>query len=1023
MIALICAHLAVALLAPWIVRRMGARAFWILAVPPAVTAIWALASAPRIIGGAPLLEIVPWVPSIHLELAFRMDALSWILTLVVSIIGFLVLVYCSGYFTDDEPGLGRFGACLLAFAGAMLGLVTSDDVLVLFIFWEFTTILSYLLIGHRPESRASRSAAMEALVVTTFGGLAMLVGFVMLGESTGSYRLSVILEDGASGPLTSAAVVLLLAGAVSKSALVPFHFWLPGAMAAPTPVSAYLHAAAMVKAGVYLVARLAPAYADLPVWRPIVFVLGGATMIVGALAALKQTDIKLLLAYGTVSQLGFLVILNGAGTPKAALAGLAVLLAHALFKSSLFLVVGAIDHATGTRDLRKLTGLRTRLPILFWAAVISAGSMAGLPPMVGFVGKEVAYSAFTASLEKALTSEFAILGDSEAAVDLAVLVVLVGGSVLTLMYSVRFIRGAFSTKPGVEPRELHTLPRAVVIVPAVLAVLTLVAGPVSSLFEQPLLAHAALLGEPPASAHLGLWHGINVALFLSTMTWALGFGLDALVHEKHGVPQDARVQRTGAGQAAYRRVMRTLDRVSLEVTGALQRGSLPLSLGLIVTVYVAVGGWATIVGGFDWAGADMVVAASVGQFVGAAAVAFAAVAAVRSRRRLRAVLLVGATGYGCAYLFLLHGAPDLALTQVLVETLSIIVFVLVLRRLPGRFDDEPWNMGRRLRILLGIGVGTLAAAMTYIMPAARTAPPASAEMAEVAYEFGGGRNIVNVILVDMRAWDTMGELSVVLAAATGIASLVFLRETNVEGARRKLSEVLARRARVTNAEVGSRWLAESGLMPERRAVVLEVVTRLIFHIVVLWSVFLLLSGHNAPGGGFAAGLVAGLALCLRYLAGGRDEVRAALPVMPAVLLGLGLFLSAGNALASMLVGGDALQTWHTYLRIPLLGELHLVSSVIFDVGVYLVVIGLVLDILQSLGGALDAQIEAAPGRTRDDSPAHSDHALGERPDGEHVADEHLLARSPALGDAPGVGGPRSSHTDQIDPPAAQGRNR
>lgn len=970
MIALIAVHLAVALLAPLLVGRLGTRAFWALAVPPAVTAVWAAASYPAVASGEIPVEVLPWVPSLHLELAFRMDVLSWIMTLVVSVVGVLVLVYCAGYFDADEPGLGRFAACLLAFAGAMLGLVTSDDVLVLYVFWELTTILSYLLIGHRPESRAGRSAAMEALIVTTFGGLAMLIGLVMLGEQAGTYRLSQILETGSSGPATIAAVMLLLTGAVSKSALVPFQFWLPGAMAAPTPVSAYLHAAAMVKAGVYLVARLAPAYAHLVAWQWVVLGLGGLTMLVGAFAALKQTDIKLLLAYGTVSQLGFLVVLTGGGTQAAALAGLAVLLAHALFKSSLFLVVGAIDHATGTRDLRRLTGLRRRMPVLFVTALVSAGSMAGLPPMLGFVGKEAAYTAFSEGPGNAR--------------DLAVLVVLVLGSILTLTYSLRFVRGAFSTKRDVPPLDLHPLPGTVVWVPAVLAAGSLLGGLFSGVLDPALAAYAETVGTNTAAGgdlHLGLWHGLTLALGLTVLTWAAGFGLDAVLARRE---VRAPARRTGLGQRAYRAVMRSLDRMSLEVTGAMHRGSLPLSTALILLVYLVLGGGSLWLAGLDWAGVPRVWAESSGQAMTALAIAVAALAAVRSRRRLRAVFLVGITGYGCGLLFLLHGAPDLALTQVLVETLSIIVFVLVLRRLPGRFDDAPAARTRRLRAALGVGVGLVTAALAFIIPTVRTARPASDGMAHAAYDFGYGENIVNVILVDIRAWDTMGELSVVLAAATGIASLVFLHETNVEGARRKLSEILARRALVTVATVGGRWLAEGfTARPERRSVILEVVTRLMFHVIMVWSVYLLLAGHNRPGGGFAAGLVAGLAISLRYLAGGRDELRATIPIMPAVLLGVGLFLSAGNALVSILAGGDALQTWHTYLHIPVVGELHLVSSLVFDAGVYLVVIGLVVDILQSLGGAIDAQIESTS--TREDSESaddDSDLAFAERPSGD-----------------------------------------
>ena len=984
MIALIVAHLVLAIAAPLLVTRLGARAFWLLAIPPALTAAWATAQYGTIAAGQVVTQTVAWVPSIHLELAFRLDTLAWLMTLVVSIVGVLVLLYCAAYFDDDEPGLGRFAGCLLAFAGAMLGLVTSDDMLVLYIFWEFTTVLSYLLIGHRPESRAGRAAAMQALVVTTFGGLAMLIGIILLGEQAGSYRLSEVLTRVEPGSVTIAGVALLLVGAVSKSALVPFHFWLPGAMAAPTPVSAYLHAAAMVKAGIYLVARLAPAYSEVPGWSPIVLGRGWTTMIVGAIAALRQTDLKLLLAYGTVSQLGFLVVLTGAGTPDAALAGMTILFAHSLFKACLFLVVGAIDHATGTRDLRKLSGLRAQMPVLCGAAVIAAMSMAGLPPMLGFVGKEAAYGAFASGKPV------------YAAIALPVLVV---GSALTLAYSIRFIRGAFSNRVvdgvPVEPTHVHPLGVTMQAVPAVLAALTLALGPVSALLEGPLVAYADTVGRGGVTAHLGLWHGFNLALGLSVFTWALGFGIDAA---RGRIPAQ-RPGEVGLGESSYRAVMRLLDRGSLEVTGAIQRGSLPLSLTLILIVFITLSGGSLLLADVPWTALPARTADNAAQIVVAVLVAVAAIVAARSRRRLRAVFLVGATGYGCAYLFLLHGAPDLALTQILVETVSIIVFVLVLRRMSGRFDDDARKMKRGLRALFGVVVGAVFAGLAYVAPTVRTQPPASVGMGQEAYDFGGGANIVNVILVDMRAWDTMGELSVVLAAATGIASLVFLNEENVAGARAKLGEVrsrLAARAQ-TWGPPGQRWLPEAAtLAPERGSVILEVVARLVFYPVMIWSVYLLLAGHNAPGGGFAAGLVAGLALTVRYLAGGRDELRAAAPVMPGLLLGTGLFLSAGNGLGSMLAGGQALETWHAYIDLPVVGELHVVSSVIFDVGVYLVVIGLMLDILRSLGGALDRQIEeegasepafdATYGPWVESAPAHAGTTLADPDSGRPTAE-------------------------------------
>ncbi|WP_116115290.1 Na+/H+ antiporter subunit A [Austwickia chelonae] len=958
MITLVLAHLGLALFAPLLVSRIGARAFWALALPPALTVGWAVLSYADVHSHSPPTERYTWVPELGLELLFRLDPLAWLMTLVVTGIGVLVLIYCAAYFDDEEPGLGRFAGCLLAFAGAMLGLVTTDNLLVLYIFWEATTVLSYLLIGHVTGSRASRSAAMEALVVTTFGGLAMLVGIILLGEQSGTYRISELAAGHDPSTATSIAVVLLLLGAITKSALLPFHFWLPGAMAAPTPVSAYLHAAAMVKAGIYLVARFAPTFADVPGWTPVVLTLGGGTMLLGAVQALRQYDLKLLLAYGTVSQLGFLVVLTGSGTTDAALAGVTMLLAHALFKASLFLTVGAIDHATGTRDLRKLSGLRQEMPMLAVAGTISAASMAGLPPLFGFVGKEAAYTAYTTG---------------EAPYSPWVLAVLALGSALTLAYSLRFVRGAFRTDGHVPPLQIHTPGAVLQSVPLLLALASLALGALSPYLEHTILGYANTVGHTTGQAHLGLWHGFNLALGLSFATWTLGFAIDAL----RGPLTTLWGENTPAplSERIYRATMRLLDRISLEATGALQRGSLPLSLALMFLVFLIFPGGSLLIGDHDWASLPIRAYDMPAQVAVAAVTAVVAIAAVRSRRRLRAVILVGATGYGCAYLFLLHGAPDLALTQVLVETVSILVFVLVLRRLSGRFNDDASASERVLRAVLGTGVGTVVALFALLMPGMRQAPPASEGMDFWSVDFGGGHNIVNVILVDARAWDTMGELSVVLAAATGVASLIFLQEDNVEGARRKLGEIRARR-RATHdmPSAHARWLAEGkGLLPERRSVILEVVARLIFHVVIVWSIYLLLSGHDSPGGGFAAGLVAGLAIAVRYLAGGRDEMRAAAPVMPGLLLGTGLFLSAGNGLASMLVGGDVLQTWHAYVHVPLMGELHLVSSVVFDIGVYLVVIGLLLDILRSLGGALDQQIEDDPGRTLDDSPAHSDH--------------------------------------------------
>lgn len=398
MITVLAVHFAVAAVAPFFFRKFRRNTFYGLAAVPAGSFVWLLlqrdavyqgaygqASAAPPFTGSAVTEILPWIPELKIELAFRMDPLAWIMSLLVLGVGALVLVYCARYFKNKDSNLGGFGAQLLAFAGAMFGLVTADDLLLMFIFWELTTVLSYLLIGYARTRLSARRSALQALMVTTAGGLAMLVGLIILGSSAGTYRISAILEQapglttGPAAGAVGAAVVLILIGAVTKSALIPFHFWLPGAMAAPTPVSAYLHAAAMVKAGVYLVARLAPGFAETAYWLPMVLGLGLATMLVGGYRALRQTDIKLILAYGTVSQLGFLTMVVGLGKPDAALAGLALLLAHGLFKATLFLVVGIIDHQSGTRDLRKLSGVYKSSRALAVVAAIGAASMAGIP--------------------------------------------------------------------------------------------------------------------------------------------------------------------------------------------------------------------------------------------------------------------------------------------------------------------------------------------------------------------------------------------------------------------------------------------------------------------------------------------------------------------------------------------------------------------------------------------------------------------------------------------------------------------
>ncbi|MGC4805460.1 Na+/H+ antiporter subunit A [Micromonospora sp. DT233] len=932
MLVLLILHLVAALAAPLLVRWWGPRACYPLALAPAAAFGWALARTPAVRDGGALVETYPWVSQLRLALTFRLTTLSWLMTLLVGGVGALVLVYCARYFSAGSVGLARFAAVLVAFAGAMLGLVLADDLLLLYVCWELTTIFSYLLIGHSAERRSSRWAAAQALMVTTFGGLAMLVGFLMLGRHAGTYRWSALAEaELPHGGYLAVAVLLVLAGALSKSAILPFSSWLPAAMAAPTPVSAYLHAAAMVKAGVYLLGLLAPMLAVVGPWRPVVLTAGLLTMLAGGWAALRQTDLKLLLAYGTVSQLGLITVLLGAGHPQAALAGTAMLFAHALFKAALFLVVGAIDHAAGTRDLRELSGLRRRLPLLAVVGALAAASMAGVPPLIGFVAKEAAFAAFT---DQPL-----------------VLAGLVAGTVLTVAYSARFVWGAFADRPGVAPTEPERVPAAMLGPPTLLAVAGLVVGVLAGPLGALPRPYAELFG--PVTEKLALWHGPTVALGLSALALAGG----ALLFALRGplAPVVERVRAPVSGAKGYEWLTHRFDRVAIEVTGATQRGSLPQYLGTILVVLVLVPGGAMLATR-PWRQGIEVWNHPLQPVVGLVIVVAAGLA-VGARRRLTAMLLVGVTGYGVAMIFVLHGAPDLALTQFLVESSTIAVFVLVLRRLPERFSARPLRLSRWVRRSIGVAVGVVLAGLCLVAAGARTAPPIALDFPDLAVTQGYGRNVVNVTLVDIRAWDTMGEISVLVATATGVASLIFRRSRTGPRPRRP-----RRRPEPRLHRPGPQrpiWLRGGPTLREhRRSVVFEVITRLIFHTVVLFSLFLLFSGHNAPGGGFAGGLVASLALVVRYLAGGRYELAEAAPVAAGTVLGAGLAIAVGSGLVPLVVGGAVLQSAKIEFWLPGVGDLYVVTSLFFDIGVYLIVVGLALDILRSLGAEIDRHIEA-----------------------------------------------------------------
>ncbi|MBR8743659.1 Na+/H+ antiporter subunit A [Nocardiopsis sp. MG754419] len=968
---MLVAHFITAAVAPLVVRLWGRNGFYALAIVPGLATVWALFQLPTILNGGTLSESIEWAPQFSLRLGLYMDALGLIMTLIAAGVGTLILAYCARYFSDSEQGLPRFAGVFVAFAGAMLGLVLADDLIQLFIYWELTTVFSYLLVGHKAESKESRRAAMTALTVTTFGGLAMLVGMIMLGQTAGTYVISEIVADPPpGGAVVNAALVLIMIGAMSKSALFPFSLWLPAAMQAPTPVSGYLHAAAMVKAGVYLVARLTPAFGDVAVWQVMALFFGVITMILGGWKALRQVDLKLVLAYGTISQLGFLIALLGTGTRAGALAGIAMLVAHSLFKAPLFLVVGIIDHSTGTRDLRELSGLRRSMPSTFWISVIALASMAGLPPTAGFVAKELAFGAYTHG----------------GGFDTLVLVGLVIGSTLTVAYSLRFLWGAFIDKEGVQPTPVHA-PGALFLAPAViLAALSLVGGLVSAWVDPLFAAYADTVPQGPSeeyASYLALWHGWELPLLLSAVCVAGGLVLFSF---RHRVAWLGNRMAFVNPERNYRRMMAGLENLALQVTGSTQRGSLPVYLGTIL-VFLVVGAGIPIITGRLWNGDNPSLRLwdTPVQVIPALIIVITCLLILFVRRRLFAVILVGIGGYGVAALFYLQGAPDIALTQFLVETVSLVVFVLVLRRFPSHFS-APALKGRRIwNMTIGAATGLLVATMTWFALAGRQEPsialggPDGPAYSDAAGE-AGGYNIISVLLVDVRAWDTMGEISVLAAAAAGVASLMFVRRR--ARPRKAPSGVMALsvtqppqptnghdRVDLSNLTIAPQslhvkpqwnrsWLPGAEALPtERRSLIFEVVSRFLFPVIMAISVYLLLTGHTDVGGGFAGGIVAGLAFIVRYLAGGRFELYATAWVQPGALIGAGLALATGTAIGGAIFGGDVLAGGDAYLNFWILGEAHITVSLFFDIGVYLLVIGLILDILRSLGARIDEQIE------------------------------------------------------------------
>jgi len=860
-------------------------------------------AAPAVFGGEILRVSVPWFANV--SFGFRMDGLAWAFALVICGIGALVVLYARYYLSADDPP-ARFFAYLLAFMGAMLGVVLADNLILLVVFWELTSLSSFLLIGFWTHRSDARQGARMALTVTGMGGLCLLGGVVLLGHIAGSYSLDIVLGAGElvrADPLYPVVLVLILLGAFTKSAQFPFHFWLPHAMAAPTPVSAYLHSATMVKAGVFLLARLYPTLGGSELWFYVVSGTGLVTMTFGAAVAIFQQDLKGLLAYSTISHLGLITFLFGLDSPLAVVAGLFHILNHAVFKASLFMAAGIIDHETGSRDMRQLNGLWQFMPITGTLAMVASGAMAGVPLLNGFLSKEMFFSE-TIDL------------DAHRLLEVIVPIVATIAAALAVAYSVRFIHDVFfNGQPVGLTKTPHEPPRWLRVPVEVLVVLCIAVGIVPNWTVGPVLAVMVngTLGMRPEYS-LALWHGFNAPLLMSVVALVAGatfyFGMQRYIN-LHSV-----TRLPVSGKHAFDAVMGGLETLARKLVAWLPSASLPRHVVWIVVSAFAAMAWPLYHLGFGAAPLPMPSANAPPQLSGALLWLLGVVAALSAtinyRRRLTALVLLGAAGLAVSLMFVLFSAPDLALTQLLVEVATIALMMIVLHYLPQTSPVEPGG-GRKWRdaaIAGAAGVG-----MAWVAHAILTRSFASISPFYLAKALpdGGGTNVVNVILVDFRGFDTMGEITVLGAA--GLLVYAMLAGFHVQRNHH-------------DADIADDW----------NPLLVRTVTQVVLPLAALVAVFLFLRGHNLPGGGFIAGLVLACAiLVLRIGGGGRPILDPAhLPYQP--WIAGGLLVAALTGLGSMVLGYPFLTSAFLHPVLPIVGEVPIASAAFFDLGVFVVVV-------------------------------------------------------------------------------------
>ncbi len=886
---------------------------------------WVAASAP-LLGLALLAWMTPavlqgwvpdahhaWIPQIGLDFDLRLDGLAWMFAGLVLAIGALVVMYAH-YYLSSEDSAPRFFGCLLLFMGSMLGVVIAGNLLLLMVFWELTSISSFLLIGFWYKRQDAREGARMALAITGGGGLALLGGVLLIGRITGSYDLDVVLASGdaiRASELYPWVLALVLAGVFTKSAQFPLHFWLPHAMAAPTPVSAYLHSATMVKAGVFLLARLHPALAGTDLFFYVVTGIGATTLLLGAWHAIFQHDLKGVLAYSTISHLGLITLLFGLSTPMAVVAGVFHILNHATFKASLFMAAGIIDHETGTRDMRRLGNLRRFMPMTSALAITASLAMAGIPLLNGFLSKEMFFS------------EALGIDGAHAGMRIAVAVAALLYGIFGVAYSLRFVHETFF---GEGPRQLdavpHEPPRWMRAPVAVLVLLCVAVGMFPAWTVAPVL-HAgasAILGDATPAYSLAVWHGFNLPLMMSLCGIAGGialyFGLRRLL-DLH------QVVRISQGRHLFRWNMEALYALAERFTSRLANGSLQRSLVWLVLAALFAGAAPFVTGvspPLEWRAPQPM--PPLGWLLWLVLVACTAWTLRLYRQRLLALIVLGGTGLMVSLAFVFLSAPDLALTQLLVEMVSLALLLLGLHYLPPRSPPEraPRRRLRDIAIAAAAGLGT--GLLAYAMMTRAPGEPASIEMLARSLPEAYGRNVVNVILVDFRGFDTFGEITVFAVAALIVHALL-------------------RRARLAPEKVMSG--------PPVKLPVPADLAQIMFPLTMTVSVFLFLRGHNGPGGGFIAGLVLAVPLLTQYVIQGAASVESRFGFDYIKCIGVGLIVAGIGGAASLLFGVEFLTSGHADLHLPLVGDLPLASALVFDTGVYLVVFGGAMLILSMLG--------------------------------------------------------------------------